>query len=45
MMQDGCTMQSNTYREILDASARSINIEKRARVMVDDKNEVGNKAA
>src|SRR6476469_4447966 len=34
-----------TYREIFDASARSLNIEKLARVMVDDEDEVGDTAA
>ncbi|WP_022823101.1 ABC transporter ATP-binding protein [Hymenobacter norwichensis] len=33
-----------TYREIFDASARSLNIEKLARVMVDDEDEVGDTA-
>ncbi|GGF20066.1 ABC transporter ATP-binding protein [Hymenobacter cavernae] len=34
-----------TYREIFDASARSLNIEKLARVMVDDGDEVADTAA
>ncbi|ALD21518.1 ABC transporter ATP-binding protein [Hymenobacter sp. DG25A] len=34
-----------TYREIFDASARSLNIEKLARIMVDDEDEVGDTAA
>ncbi|GAA4373368.1 ABC transporter ATP-binding protein [Hymenobacter koreensis] len=34
-----------TYREIFDASARSLNIEKLARVMVDDEDDVGDTAA
>jgi ABC-type multidrug transport system fused ATPase/permease subunit len=34
-----------TYREIFDASARSLNIEKLARVMVDDGDEVSDTAA
>jgi len=34
-----------TYREIFDASARSLNIEKLARVMVDDGDEVEDTAA
>ncbi|QJX47627.1 ABC transporter ATP-binding protein [Hymenobacter taeanensis] len=34
-----------TYREIFDASARSLNIEKLARVMVDDEDEVSDTAA
>ena len=33
-----------TYREIFDASARSLNIEKLARVMVDDGDEVADTA-
>ncbi|HEX8429422.1 ABC transporter ATP-binding protein [Hymenobacter sp.] len=33
-----------TYREIFDASARSLNIEKLARVLVDDEDEVGDTA-
>lgn len=33
-----------TYREIFDASARSLNIEKLARVMVDEEDEVGDTA-
>ncbi|MBO0360274.1 ABC transporter ATP-binding protein [Hymenobacter sp. BT186] len=37
--------QRGTYREIFDASARSLNIEKLARVMVDDEDEVGDTAA
>ncbi|MDF7810267.1 ABC transporter ATP-binding protein [Hymenobacter sp. YC55] len=37
--------QRGTYREIFDASARSLNIEKLARVLVDDEDEVGDTAA
>ncbi|UOQ67286.1 ABC transporter ATP-binding protein [Hymenobacter volaticus] len=37
--------QRGTYREIFDASARSLNIEKLARVMVDDEDEVSDTAA
>ncbi len=36
--------QRGTYREIFDASARSLNIEKLARVMVDDGDDVANTA-
>ncbi|SET74402.1 ABC transporter ATP-binding protein [Hymenobacter actinosclerus] len=36
--------QRGTYREIFDASARSLNIEKLARVLVDDGDELGDTA-
>ncbi|MBO3272428.1 ABC transporter ATP-binding protein [Hymenobacter defluvii] len=54
VMKQGCMVESGThdelydmkgtYREIFDASARSLNIEKLARVLVDDGDEVADTA-